>query len=71
LYYLPKPFTPAELRSVVRQAVESLRLQQQRSALENRAETRAPVVHKLVGNSPKIKKVVEMIAKDARQRLPF
>jgi DNA-binding NtrC family response regulator len=61
--YLPKPFTPAELRSVVSQAVESLRLQQQRTALENRAETKAPVVHKLVGNSPKIKKVVEMIAK--------
>ena len=63
--YLPKPFTPAELRSVVGQAVDALHLLQQQNALENHSPARAPVFHKLVGNSPKIKKVVEMISKVA------
>jgi DNA-binding NtrC family response regulator len=63
--YLPKPFTPEELRTVVGQA-----LQARGTMLENRrlASGSAPVskpVHRLVGNSPKIKKVINMIAKVA------
>ena len=63
--YLPKPFTPAELRSVVAQAVDALAIRQQQSALESHPPERAPVIHKLVGNSAKIKKVIEMISKVA------
>ncbi len=63
--YLPKPFTPDELRAVVAQAVQA------RHAIgQNRDLTQQPMrpqktVHQLVGNSAKMKKVVEMIAKVA------
>jgi len=63
--YLPKPFTPDELRAVVNQAVDALRLRQQQITLEHRKPSQSAVVHKLVGNSPKIQKVVEMISKVA------
>ena len=63
--YLPKPFTPDELRAVVAQAVESRKLRLQQQALEQRLPERQPVLHQLIGNSPKIRKVVEMIAKVA------
>ncbi len=63
--YLPKPFTPAELRSVVAQAVDALAIRQQQSALESHPPERAPVIHKLIGSSAKIKKVIEMISKVA------
>ena len=63
--YLPKPFTPDELRSVVSQAFEALCLRQQQIALERGLPPRKPIIHKLVGNSPKIQKVAEMISKVA------
>jgi DNA-binding NtrC family response regulator len=63
--YLPKPFTPDELRAVVGQAVNVVHLRQQRKALESQSGSPKPVSHQLVGNSPKIKKVVQMIAKVA------
>jgi len=63
--YLPKPFTPDELRAVVAQAVEALNLRRQQQALENHSQGRGPVFHQLIGNSPKIRKVVDMIAKVA------
>jgi DNA-binding NtrC family response regulator len=63
--YLPKPFTPDELRAVVGQAVQArkIRLQNQRLA-DSDARTAKPV-HQLVGNSPRMKKVVDMIGKVA------
>jgi DNA-binding NtrC family response regulator len=63
--YLPKPFTPDELRAVVAQAAEAHNLRLQQQALENHPQRRGPVFHQLIGNSPKIRKVVEMIAKVA------
>jgi DNA-binding NtrC family response regulator len=63
--YLPKPFTPHELRAVVGQA-----LAHRESRLKNRQlknDTAAPrrVSHQLVGSSPKIKKVITMVEKVA------
>ena len=63
--YLPKPFTPDELRAVVAQAVAALDLHRQHKSLEGRPRGRRPVLHQLIGSSPKMRKVVEMIAKVA------
>jgi DNA-binding NtrC family response regulator len=63
--YLPKPFTPDELRAVVAQAVEAHNLRRQHAALETQPQGRGPVFHQLIGSSLKIRKVVEMIAKVA------
>lgn len=63
--YLPKPFTPDELRAVVEQAVAAIYLRRQQKALESRPRASKSVSHQLVGSSPKIQKVIEMIAKVA------
>jgi DNA-binding NtrC family response regulator len=63
--YLPKPFTPDELRAVVGQAAATLRLRKQHQVLENQPPRQGPVFHQLIGNSPKIRKVIEMIVKVA------
>ena len=63
--YLPKPFTPDELRAVVAQAVETLAIRRQHKLLEERPRHRKPVLHQLIGSSPRMRKVVEMIAKVA------
>lgn len=61
--YLPKPFTPDELRTVVEQALQAHRaLAQNRSLAMTAIPVKKPV-HRLVGHSHKIKKVIEMIAK--------
>jgi DNA-binding NtrC family response regulator len=63
--YLPKPFTPYELRAVVMQALaeRDLRLQNAELAVQNKS--RRTVSHQLVGSSPKIQKVVRMVEKVA------
>ena len=63
--YLPKPFTPDELRTVVGQAIQARArlLQNNELAIQNKPRRKA--VHRLVGESAKIKKVVDMIAKVA------
>lgn len=63
--YLPKPFTPYELRAVVMQALaeRDLRLQNAELAVQNKS--RRTVSHQLVGNSTKIQKVVRMVEKVA------
>ena len=63
--YLPKPFTPYELRAVVMQALaeRDLRLQNAELAVQNKS--RRKVSHQLVGNSTKIQKVVRMVEKVA------
>ena len=63
--YLPKPFTPDELRAVVAQAVQARRTMIQNRDLAQQAPRPQKTVHQLVGGSTKMKKVVEMIAKVA------
>ena len=63
--YLPKPFTPEELRTVVAQALQARAVRLQNRQLAQDAGQRPKTVHRLVGGSPKIKKVIEMIAKVA------
>ena len=63
--YLPKPFTPHELRAVVRQAlIQREMLLQNRKLLEQK-KSRKSVSHQLIGESPKIKKVISMVQKVA------
>jgi len=65
LDYLPKPFTPAELRAVVRQALEERRNRLENRRLSEQARTAKPVFHQLIGNSPKIRNVISMVQKVA------
>ncbi len=63
--YLPKPFTPEELRGVVRQAVaERTILLQNRRLKQQHGDLRA-FSHQLIGDSTKIEKVIEMVRKVA------
>ncbi len=65
--YIPKPFTPEELRTTVHAAVEEARRRKQ--AQPPPAETAdAPVDledHRFIGISPKIQKVIHMVRKVA------
>jgi DNA-binding NtrC family response regulator len=63
--YLPKPFTPDELRSVVEQALNDVQAARRNRQLTDRQGIPKQVVHQLVGDSPKIKKVILMIEKVA------
>jgi DNA-binding NtrC family response regulator len=65
LDYLPKPFTPDELRAIVRQAVAERDIRIQNRKLQQQSQKRPPLAHKLIGKSPKIKQVVSMIQKVA------
>jgi DNA-binding NtrC family response regulator len=63
--YLPKPFTPHELRAVVFQAVSD-RMRRCRNQPPGNAEKKVPpIAHQLVGNSLQIQNVVSMIRKVA------
>ena len=57
--YLPKPFTPHEFRAVVLRAVT------ERESFGNRKTANRGVSHQLIGTSPKIKTVIQMIQKVA------
>jgi DNA-binding NtrC family response regulator len=63
--YLPKPFTPHELRSVVRQALAEREIRLQNQKLREKKEHGKPLSHQLVGESSKIKNVVSMVQKVA------
>ena len=63
--YLPKPFTPHELRAVVVQALAERDLRLQNAELADQNKNRRTVSHQLVGSSPKIQKVVRMVEKVA------
>ena len=63
--YLPKPFTPQELRAVVLQALTERDVRRQNRMLTAQKGKRRSVSHQLVGSSPKIKKVVSMVEKVA------
>lgn len=57
--YLPKPFTPHEFRAVVLRAVT------ERESPPSRKTAAKSLSHQLIGASPKMKKVVQMIQKVA------
>lgn len=63
--YLPKPFTPHELRAVTYQALAHTELQKRNRQLMQTKGQRHSISHQLIGGSPKIKKVIEMIQKVA------
>jgi DNA-binding NtrC family response regulator len=65
LDYLPKPFTPDELRAIVRQAMAEREIQLQNRKLQQALKKKQPLSHQLIGNSPKIKQVINMIQKVA------
>jgi DNA-binding NtrC family response regulator len=63
--YLPKPFTPQELRAVVGQALAARASRLENRRLRNGQTPMQRVSHQLVGNSPKIKQVISMVEKVA------
>jgi DNA-binding NtrC family response regulator len=63
--YLPKPFTPHELRAVVFQALSEKETQQQNKDLMTRSEQKRTTSHQLIGSSPKIQNVISMVEKVA------
>jgi DNA-binding NtrC family response regulator len=63
--YLPKPFTPEELRAVVRQALQESARRKQQHALKDTPADRKPLTHQFIGESPKIKTVISMVEKVA------
>ncbi len=63
--YVPKPFTPAELRAVVAQALDARKLRLQNRLLKTGSDRIRTVSHQLIGSSPKIGKVIQMIDKVA------
>jgi len=62
--YLPKPFTPDEIRAVVRQAL-SAAPPSGLSAEVPMAPTPGAMTHQLIGNSSKIRQVISMVEKVA------
>jgi DNA-binding NtrC family response regulator len=65
LDYLPKPFTPDELRALVRQAVAEREIRRQNQKLQQQKQKSTALSHQLIGKSPKIKQVITMIQKVA------
>ncbi len=63
--YLPKPFTPDELRGVVRQALFERERRIQNRKLRDSQGHATKISHQLVGNSPKIESVINMVQKVA------
>jgi len=63
--YLPKPFTPEELRAIVARALKEQSVSRQNKQLTHTQENRPRLSHQLIGNSPQIRKVVDMIKKVA------
>ena len=59
--YLPKPFTPNEIRAVVRQALES----GAREVPDPGDAVPRAIVHQLIGSSPGILQVISMVSKVA------
>jgi len=63
--YLPKPFTPNELRAVVMQALMERESRSQNQRLRKMENRHQPMAHRLVGGSRQIKKVILMVEKVA------
>ena len=58
--YIPKPFTPDEVRIPVRRAMERRRLEQENIALRTQIETRYSF-QSIIGNSPEIREVFRIM----------
>jgi DNA-binding NtrC family response regulator len=63
--YLPKPFTPDELRGIVYQAVTEREIRLQNRKLRQQKGNLRSFSHQLIGDSPKITKVIDMVKKVA------
>lgn len=63
--YLPKPFTPDELRGVVKHVLREGKREIQNRLLRERKKRRNSMTHQLIGSSPKIKTVINMVQKVA------
>ena len=63
--YLPKPFTPGELRSVVHRALADRQTRMQSRERKARAGRPGIIDHQLIGESPKMQSVIKMIGKVA------
>jgi len=62
--YLPKPFTPDEVRVVIERAAERSCLEAENISLRRHLQTQRPFAN-MIGNSPALQRVFEMIAKVA------
>jgi NtrC-family two-component system response regulator AlgB len=67
--YLPKPFTPAQIRHVVDQTVQQLELKRRITDLEGRLREAAPETD-LETDSPKLRAVFEVATKASRSDVP-
>jgi DNA-binding NtrC family response regulator len=63
--YLPKPFTPDELRAAVRKAIIEKHIRTQDRDLRDKKGHLRLIAHQLIGNSPKIEGVINMVQKVA------
>jgi DNA-binding NtrC family response regulator len=63
--YLPKPFTPEELRSIVRRALADREVRLQNREMKSHAGKPPTIHHQLIGESPKMQAVIRMIGKVA------
>src|SRR5574341_261975 len=62
--YIPKPFTPDEVRIPIRRALEKKRLEQENIALRTQIETRYSFQN-IIGNSPEIREVFRIMRQAA------
>jgi DNA-binding NtrC family response regulator len=62
--YMPKPFTPDEVRVVIERAAERSSLEAENISLRRHLQTQRPFAN-MIGNSPALQRVFEMIAKVA------
>ncbi len=67
--YLPKPFTPAQIRQVVEQCIKQRDLRRQVTELESRLRESAPEVD-LESDSPKIRAVLDIATRAAVSDVP-
>ncbi len=58
--YIPKPFTPDEVRIPVRRALEKRRLERENTALRSQVETRYSF-RSIIGNSPEIRETFRIM----------
>jgi DNA-binding NtrC family response regulator len=63
--YLPKPFTPEELRAIVRRALADWEIRAQNRRMRIQEGESRTISHQLIGESPKNQAVIKMIAKVA------
>jgi NtrC-family two-component system response regulator AlgB len=67
--YLPKPFTPQQIRHVVDQSLKQRDLRMRLSELEGRLQEATPAID-LESNSPKIRAILEVAARAAVSDVP-